>query len=254
MHKIVVFALIACLAVYGLACLGLFLMQRSLLYFPPRAAAFPAPMSSTLTVPDAVIKVSERPLAGRHAVIYLGGNAEDVSTSLPTLDQAFPGHALYLMHYRGFAGSTGKPSEQALVDDAVLLFDRVAAQHPEVVVVARSLGTGVALQLASRRPVQRLVLITPYDSILGLAEQQYPWVPVRWLLKDKYESWRYASRIAVPILVLAAERDEVIQAWSTQRLMSRFQPGVASMRVIPGVGHNTISESPEYTAALQWAR
>jgi pimeloyl-ACP methyl ester carboxylesterase len=155
------------------------------------------------------------------------------------------------MHYRGYAGSTGEPSEQALVDDAVLLFDRVAAAHPEVEVIGRSLGSGVALQLASRRPVKKLVLVTPFDSIADLAAEQFPVFPVRWLLRDKYESWRYAQEIRTPTLVLAAERDEVIPAWSTQRLMTRFAQGVASVRTIPGVGHNTISESPAYVEALR---
>jgi pimeloyl-ACP methyl ester carboxylesterase len=202
-------------------------------------------------VPGAVLKVSERPLAGRRAVIYFGGNAEDVSASLAPLDEAFPGHALYLLHYRGYAGSTGEPGEQALVDDALVLFDRVAASHPEVVVIGRSLGTGVALQLASRRPVQGLVLVTPYDSILDLAARQFPVFPVRWLLRDKYESWRYAPQVKAPTLVLAAEHDDIIPAWSTQRLMSRFQPGVVSGMVINGVGHNTISASPDYVLALR---
>jgi pimeloyl-ACP methyl ester carboxylesterase len=251
MLKFLGMIMIAGLAVYALACLSLFLGQRSFIYYPPPVAAFPAPVTTSLAVPGAVLKISERPLAGARAIIYLGGNAEDVSASLSTLARAFPGHALYLMHYRGYAGSTGEPSEQALVDDAVSLFDRVAAAHPDVEVVGRSLGSGVALQLASRRPVNKLVLVTPFDSIADLAAEQFPVFPVRWLLRDKYESWRYAQEIRTPTLVLAAERDEVIPAWSTQRLMSRFAQGVASMRTIPGVGHNTIAESPAYVDALR---
>ena len=243
--------MIAAVAVYALACLGLFLGQRSLIYYPPPTAAFPVPVTTSLAVPGAVLRISERPLASKSALIYLGGNAEDVTASLPALDKAFPGHALYLMHYRGYAGSTGAPSEQALVDDAVLLFDRVAAAHPEVEVVGRSLGTGVAMQLAARRPVRKLVLVTPFDSIADLAAQQFPVFPVRWLLKDRYESWRYAQQLRMPVLVLMAGRDEVIPAWSTQRLLSRFAPGVATARVIPEAGHNTISASPAYVPALR---
>jgi pimeloyl-ACP methyl ester carboxylesterase len=254
MQKTLGIALLAFLAVYGAMGLGLFLLQRSLIYYPPPAASFPVPKTSTLDVPGAVVKVSERPHDGPRALIYLGGNAEDVSASLPELARAFPEHALYLLHYRGYAGSTGKPSEAALVGDAVLLYDEVAAAHPEVVVLGRSLGSGVALQLASRRPVSRLVLVTPFDSIVDLAAQQYPVFPVRWLLQDKYESWRYAAQLQVPTLVLAAADDEIIPAWSTRRLLSRFPPGVASMRVIPGTGHNTISQSPAYAEALGWAR
>ena len=251
MTKFLGIIMVAGLAFYALACLGLFLGQRSFIYYPPPAAAYPAPVTTSLAVPGAVLRISERPHAGQRALIYLGGNAEDVTASLPTLDKAFPGHALYLLHYRGYAGSTGKPSEQALVDDAVLLFDRVAAAHSEVAVVGRSLGTGVAVQLASRRPVSRLVLVTPFDSIVDLAAQQFPVFPVRWLLKDCYESGRYAEQLTVPTLVLVAERDEIIPAWSSQRLLSRFAPGVATSKVIPEAGHNTISESPAYVPALR---
>jgi pimeloyl-ACP methyl ester carboxylesterase len=161
---------------------------------------------------------------------------------------------LYLLHYRGYTGSTGKPTEQALVADALLLFDRVAATHAEVVLIGRSLGTGVAIQVASQRPVHKLVLVTPYDSIAGLAARQFPYFPVRWLLEDKYESSRHAPRIRAPTLVLAAEYDEVIPAWSTARLLSRFAHGVATQEVIKGTGHNSISASAAYLTALQWAR
>lgn len=242
---------IAGLAAYALVCSSLFVFQRSFIYYPPLQAALRAPVVSTLAVPGAELRVSERPLPGAGAVIYLGGNGEDVSTSLPVLDQAFPGRALYLMHYRGYAGSTGKPAELDLVNDAVLLFDRVTATHPDVVVVGRSLGTGVALQLAGRRPVRRLVLVTPYDSIVDLAAQRFPVFPVRWLLKDRYESWREAERTRIPTTVLLAEHDEVIPAWSSQRLVSRFAPGVASVKLIPGTGHNTISQGAAYPAALR---
>jgi pimeloyl-ACP methyl ester carboxylesterase len=254
MQKTVSIILLLALAAYAAACLALFLLQRSFLYFPPSKASVQAPVTSTLAVPGAVLNISERPRTGNRALIYLGGNGEDVSASLPLLDAAFPGHALYLLHYRGYAGSTGKPTEQALVADTLLLFDRVAATHPEVVLVGRSLGTGVALQVASLRQVHKLVLVTPYDSIADLAARQFPYFPVRWLLQDKYESGQYAPRIVAPTLVVTAEYDEVIPAWSTARLLSRFRHGVATFAVIKGAGHNSISADPAYLAALQWAR
>lgn len=251
MLKVLGVMMIAALAGYAVACLGLYVFQRSFIYYPPPQAALRAPVVSTLAVPGAELRVSERPLPGARAVIYFGGNGEDVSASLPVLDQAFPDRALYLMHYRGYAGSTGKPAERELVNDAVLLFDRVAALHPEVTVVGRSLGTGVALQLAGRRPVRRLVLVTPYDNIVDLAARQFPVFPVRWLLKDKYESGREAEHIRIPTMVVLAEDDEVIPAWSSRRLVSRFAPGIASVKVIHGVGHNTITQRRDYLEALR---
>jgi pimeloyl-ACP methyl ester carboxylesterase len=246
--------LVVIIAAYAAACLGLFIFQRSFIYFPPPVAASWAHVTSTLAVPGAMVKVSERPRRGQKAVIYLGGNGEDVSASLPTLDNAFPDHALYLLHYRGYTGSSGSPTEQALVSDALTLYDRITIDHDEIVVVGRSLGTGVAVQVASSRKVKKLVLVTPFDSLQELAVQQFPYFPVRWLLKDKYESWRYAPRITAPTLILAAQQDEVIPAWSTELLMSRFKKGTASKKVISGTGHDSISESANYISLLHWAR
>ncbi len=95
------------------------------------------------------------------------------------------------------------------------------------------------------------MLVTPYDSLLDLAARQFPYVPVRWLLRDRFESGRYAAGITAPTLLIAAENDEVIPRSSTDALHARFAAGVASLKVVPGTGHNTISESPEYTALLR---
>ena len=126
----------------------------------------------------------------------------------------------------------------------------VRCQHANVVVMGRSLGSGVAIRLASQRPAARLVLITPYSSIAELGARQFPFFPVKWLLRDKFESWRYAPQIRVPTLLVAAEHDQIIPRTSTEDLYTRFAQGVASLQVIPGVGHNTISQHPLYLQAL----
>lgn len=243
-------AVLAVAVLYVLACIGLFLAQRSLIYFPQprRFGANNSVMS--VQVEGAMLNVSVRPLASRQAVIYFGGNAEDVSASLPQLSAAFPDHALYLLHYRGYGGSSGKPTEAALFADALALYDQVKAQHPEVTVIGRSLGSGPAVHLAGERAVARLVLVTPYDSIAELAAQQFPMFPVKWLLTDKFETFRYAPRVKAPTLIIAAAQDEVIPPASTRMLATRFAPGVARSVTIHGVGHNTISDDPSYPALL----
>lgn len=246
--------LLLAVCAYAAACVVLFFSQRSLIYFPPRTAAFPAPETSTLAVPGATLLVSERPVDGPKALLYLGGNAEDVSASLPLLARVFPERSLYLLHYRGYAGSTGHPTEDALVADALALFDRVAARHDDIVVVGRSLGAAVAVQVASSRPVGKLVLVTPFHSLRGLAAQQFPYFPVRWLLRDSYDAWRNAPQVTAPTLILAAGDDEIIPAHSTHKLLAHFTKSEATMRVIQETGHNSISDSPEYSRALQWAR
>ncbi|WP_426209567.1 alpha/beta hydrolase [Massilia sp. TWP1-3-3] len=242
--------LITAAVLYAFACLVLFLSQRSLIFFPqPRRSGSEAGIMK-LRVDDGELNVTTRALTVPDAVLYFGGNAEDVSGSLPDLAAAFSQQALYLMHYRGYGGSAGKPSQAALFADALALFDQVQARHPHVTVIGRSLGSGVALYLASARPVARLVLVTPYDSMVELAAGQFPLMPVRYLMTDKFESWRYAPLVKVPTTLVTAENDAVIPRASTDLLLTRFQPGIARQVVIAGTGHNTVSGSPLYALAL----
>ncbi len=242
---------LAALVYVGL-CIALFALQRSLIYFPQPGSAAPGTSRFVLAVDDALVRVTTSTAKpGANAVVYFGGNAEDVSLSLPLLRAAFPEDAIYLMNYRGYGGSTGKPSEAALIADAIMLFDAVHAAHRKVVVVGRSLGSGVAVHLASLRPVQRLVLVTPYDSLQNLAASQFPYFPVRWLLRDKFESWRYVAGITAPASIIAAENDEVIPQASTESLYRRFPAGAATLRVVRGAGHNTISEHADYLPLLR---
>jgi pimeloyl-ACP methyl ester carboxylesterase len=224
----------------------MFFTQRSLIYYPqPRSNRDGVPIM-TLHTDAGPVLVSTRPASGPEAVIYFGGNAEDVSLDLSDFSSAFPNDAIYLLHYRGYGGSAGKPSEKALFADALMLFDEVHAQHPNIVLVGRSLGTGIAVKTASERPITRLVLITPYDSLTDAAAQAYPWLPVRLLIRDKYDSWKYAPQVTAPTRIIAAGNDEIIPRSSTERLRTRFKPGIATYVVIPGVGHNTISHSADY--------
>lgn len=250
MMRTVAGLLITAATMYALACLVLFFSQRSLMFFPqPRGLGTQASLMK-LQMEDLQLNVTTRQLKVPEAVIYFGGNAEDVSGSLPDLEAAFPAHALYLMHYRGYGGSEGKPGEEALVADALALFDQVRTQHPNVTVIGRSLGSGVAVHLASVRPVARLVLVTPYDSMVELAARQFPMFPVRWILTNKFESWRYAPQISVPTTLIAAENDAVIPRASTNLLLTRFKRGVARLVVIPSTGHNTVSNHPLYAQTL----
>ena len=241
------------LLLYGAACVALFSFQRSLIYFP-QPSAFDTPSTTlTLPVPGAELVVSVRAHAGQKALIYFGGNAEDVSRNLSSFSGSFPDYAIYMLHYRGYGGSSGKASEEMLHADAQALFDKVHAQHPNIDVVGRSLGSGVAIRLASQRPVSRLVLVTPFDSIQEIAAREFPYFPVRWLLTDKFESWRYAPTIRTPTLLIVAEFDEVIPRANTERLNAAFANGVASLVIIPGAGHNTISSTVQYLDTMRAA-
>lgn len=238
-------AIVSAVTLYAGICLLLFVFQRSLIYYPqPRLNTGSVLM--TLPVGTAEVHVSTHPHAGNRAVIYFGGNAEDVSQGVPDLASAFPDAAIYALHYPGYGGSSGSPSEQAIFTAALALFDKVAAEHPGVILIGRSLGSGVAVWVASQRPAERLVLVTPFDSFADPASAQFRFLPVRWLLRDKYESWRYAPRVTAPTHILVAGDDELVPRSSSDRLRTRFRHDLVSYTVIPGYGHNTIQEDPGY--------
>ena len=250
MPRLLLTSLAILAALYLLLCATLFFAQRTLIYFPqPRAMTPPATLR--LAVEDIELEVSTRPHPGPNALLYFGGNAEDVSLNLPEFLAAFPRHALYLMHYRGFAGSGGTPSQEALQRDALALFDRVQAEHSCVAVIGRSLGSSIAVHLASERPVDRLVLVTPFDSLTKVAAGAMRWLPVRWLLRDSYEAYREAPTINAPTLLLRAGQDEIVPGARSEALYQAFRPGVATQLTIPDRGHNDISWSPLYLPALR---
>jgi len=136
-----------------------------------------------------------------------------------------------------------------LVGDAVALFDQVAPQYASIAVLGRSLGSGVAVQLAAKRPVERLVLVTPFDSLVRVAAGYFPWVPVNALMRERFESWRYVGAIRCPVLVIQAEEDGVIPAARTKALVGAFgQP--PALQVVADAGHNTIQDYADYRVSL----
>lgn len=246
--------LLSLLALFALAYLGLvawvYVTQRAQIYYPvpeaPRAGAGALWVDSD----GERIKVWHVRREGPQALIYFGGNAEDVAGNIETFAVAFPERSLYLVNYRGYGGSSGRPTEVGLRADALAIFDHVRESHPDVAVVGRSLGSGVAVALASERPVERLVLVTAYDSLVNVAREYFGWLPVGLLLKDRYESTEFAPRVEAPVLIVIAAEDEIIPRARTEALAAAFAPGQAQIEVVPGTGHNTLDYSPSYLDAI----
>ncbi len=139
MLRIILILLIASVLAYLGLCAALFLFQRSLIYFPQPSSPNSSATTITLPTTEASVRVTVKPHEGPNAIVYFGGNAENVTDSLPTLSTAFPDHAIYLMNYRGYGESTGKPSEKALIEDALALFDIVHTKHQHITIMGRSL-------------------------------------------------------------------------------------------------------------------
>jgi uncharacterized protein len=239
------------LAIYIALCLLMYLAQERLLYFPTPEIARPGAQVLRVKRGDVTVKVWALHPNGRAALLYFGGNGEDVGANLREFDRAFPDRAIYLVNYRGYGGSTGHPSESALIGDGEAIYDQLAAQHDRIVVMGRSLGTGVATALASARPVAGLILVTPFDSIANVGAGRFPWLPVRWLIKDPYDSASRIGKVRAPVLVLVAEHDESIPRLRTDALIAAIPAGLGRSVVIPAATHNDIESFPAYWPAVK---
>lgn len=240
------------LVVYVFACLLLYLGQRKLMYFP--VAGISAKSAPSTIIENAGERLRVFTLGSDtspHAILYFGGNAEDVAANIPEFSKVFSDHAVYLVNYRGYSGSSGQPSEAGLYQDALAVYDQLATRHEQIMLIGRSLGSGVAVYLASQRRLGKLVLVAPYDSVENLAKRSFPWLPVTWLLKDKYPSIDRVSDIQIPTLVLLAEHDEVVPRQSSEQLISAFDQKHVTVKVIANSTHNSIAAYSEYAQLIK---
>ncbi|WP_227992505.1 MULTISPECIES: alpha/beta hydrolase [Shewanella] len=241
----------------------LYLMQRSFIYFPTGAVehrfgdmTFENDGASTTSI--VLNKGQDK------AIIYFGGNAENVAFTAPEFEQAFEPtllepelselesspYSVYLVNYRGYGGSEGSPSEAALLSDALALYDRLVLTHESVFVIGRSLGSGVATYIASERPLKKLVLVTPFDSIQSIAQKQFPFYPMSILLKDKFNSVERAGSIYSDTLILVAEDDKVVRRIHTDKLIESLVNRAPEVVLIEGAGHNDISQYSAYYQSI----
>ena len=183
-------------------------------------------------------------------LIYFGGNAEEVSWLASTAGQ-YAGWSLLMFNYRGYGRSEGKPGEAELFADALQIYDYAAsrAQSGRVAVMGRSLGSGVAVYLAARRPVAGVILVSPYDSIESVAKGVYPFLPISLMLKHRFDSLSRAPQIKAPLLCLVASDDRVIPRPHSERLCAAWG-GVKHWREIRPSEHDSVANAPDYWRAI----
>ncbi|MET0808115.1 MAG: alpha/beta hydrolase [Pseudoxanthomonas sp.] len=250
LHKLLATTLAVTLLGYAAICALLYFRQRDLIYYPG-ATTVPIQATDFSLVRDGVKLRGWKLNPGKAgALIYFGGNAERVESSRQDFTRLFPDRTVYLLSYRGYGASEGQPTEAALFGDALALYDTVRGQHQgNIAVIGRSLGSGVASYVASQRPVEKLALVTPFDSLAEVAQAHYRWLPVRWLLSDDYASNRHLQRYRGPLLILRAGRDQVIPPANTDRLLASLAIP-ATVVDFPAADHNDISSDPRYGQAL----
>jgi uncharacterized protein len=241
--------LLLVLSLYVVACLYMYFMQRDFLYHADTAdvaeSVASVPFAVNLDLPTAdgeILQAWWVPPRDDSQVIYLylQGNAE----TLLTRDKRFgvltlEGAGLLAVSWRGYGGSTGVPSEPGLRLDAVAAYEWLRDQYaPErIIVFGESLGTGIAVWLSSEHRTGGLVLDSPYTSILDVASLRYPWLPVAWLARNRFESLSLAEKITVPVFVFHCTEDPLIPYVMAEQLLAAFSSATRLFSPMPGVCH-----------------
>lgn len=213
------------LASYLALILLMYFFQRQMLFSPsiePENTAY-----EVLTIDSAGLKIKvlvDNPQL-EQAVIYFGGNGENVYEGPQRMQSAFMGKAAYYVNYPGYGGSSGAPKESTIIQAAKDVYVYVSAHHHCVALVGRSLGTGVAVILASEYKVSQVILISPYDSIVELASSHYPFFPAFLLVKDKFDSVSRAAKISGKVLNIMAAEDKVVPLKHSLRFIKSLENG-----------------------------
>jgi len=220
------------------------LMQNRLLYFPASATLEGIAVEDLQPWPDAAAfrgLLAPAPATARATAVVFHGNAGHAGHRAAYARALAPlGVRVILAEYPGYGPRPGSPGEETLVADAAETLEQAhRAFGAPLVVVGESLGAAVAAGATARRPdlVTGLVLITPWDRLAHVASHHYPWLPVRWLLRDGYESARRLESFERPVVVAVAEHDRTVPARFGVALHSALN-GPKQLRVVPGSDHN----------------
>jgi fermentation-respiration switch protein FrsA (DUF1100 family) len=238
-----VFALVFYAAFIGL----LYFAQRGMMYLPDRSRVPPASVGfaqaaeELLTTEDGerIVIWHVPPRGDRPIVIYFQGNGGGLSLRAPRFQALVSdGTGLIAVAYRGYSGSSGRPTEEGLIADARAAYAFAAERYKpdRIALWGESLGGGVAVALAAEKPVGRIVLEAPFTSAANVAAGVYPFVPVRFLMKDQFRSDERIGKVKAPILIMHGERDGVVPFRHGERLYEMIRGPKRFVR-FPQGGH-----------------
>jgi fermentation-respiration switch protein FrsA (DUF1100 family) len=223
--------LIAVATAFGGFVALMYLTQRALMYHPetfrtpPAMAGLPDVQEIVLDTADGekVIVWYAPPRRDLPLVLYFHGNAGSLRNRSDRFRALVKdGYGLVALSYRGYGGSTGRPSEAGMITDAQAAYAFATARVPpeRIVVFGESIGTGVAVALAATQRIGRLVLESPFTSTADVAARVYWYLPVRFLMKDQFRSDQRISKVTAPLLVVHGERDQVVPIALGERLFA----------------------------------
>ncbi len=240
----------------------MYLAQRALMYFPetlrvaPAAAGFAQAQEVALRAADgtALIAWHVPPQPGKPLVLYFHGNGASLRYRVHRfLPLVADGTGLVALSYRGYGGSAGRPSEEGLIADAQAAYEFARARHPDarLVLWGESLGSGVAIALATERAVGALILEAPFTSAADIGAAAYPFLPVRLLMKDPFRSDLRIGRVRAPILILHGARDRVVPISFGERLFALANEPKRMLRFDAGA-HEDLDRHGALTAAREF--
>ncbi len=237
-------------AIYLVLLLLLFIFQRSLMYFPAplddfqRQHHLPFEEISIMSEDGLEIKswiAKKEP--DKKTIVFFHGNAGNAAHRIPMLKEFFrAGHTVVLAEYRGYGDNPGKPSENGIISDAERLMEYVIAQGTaveDIVLMGRSLGTGPSTNLATKYDVAALILVSPFSSFPDVAASTYPYFPVRFLMKDKFDSKSIIKNIKAPVLMFHGEFDRIIPLHFGEALFEAANEPKQFERILMR-GHNNL--------------
>lgn len=249
---------------YLLLCLAYFLLQEAIIFRPQRSAseggyrlsASYEERSFTTSSGGRIHGVLLHPKGHpRGLIFYLHGNTGSMKRWSTIAQELLElNYDVFVMDYRGYGKSRGRRVEDAMHQDAEEVFDEMAAayRNRKVVVYGRSLGSGFAVQLAARKEVDRLVLETPFLSLVDVARHYVPFLPVYYMLRFRLRSDKFIQKVKCPILILHGTRDPIVPYRSAFALFQlvRYRDDV-QMVTIPGAQHNNLNAYPTFWDSLR---
>ncbi len=248
---------LALFSLYMGIALALYFLQRKLVFSPDPTYVSPDDIELK-GINEVVLKTKKegfklyswyvRAAPNKPTLLFFHGNGGNVANREEKFRQFMAeGYGVFILGYRGFGGSEGKPSEEAFVKDAFVAYDylRDVAKigEQQIVIYGESIGSSVATQLAVRVEAQALVLEAPMSSVTAVAQARYPYLRVRPFLRDRFESDRHIANIAMPLLVIHGDDDQVIPLEFGEALYgAAVEP--KHMKVIKGAGHTNLYDYP----------
>lgn len=249
MHAITRIAIIICVS-YLLICLYFLLNQGRLIYFPEKLTLAELHQraqrqglrvwAATETDYRALVAAKALPIAGaRGTILLFHGNATSAyhfAPIVPLLQSR--GWQVVLAEYPGYAGRPGIPGEASIKADAYQTARLVQRDFPApLVITGVSLGTGVACALSTEQDLalERLILITPFDSLEAVGAWHYPWLPVKTFMREKWECVTHLEKFGKTVDFVLAEKDEIIPAPLVKRILANNNQRTT---LVKGAGHN----------------